>query len=159
MHYLIFTIWMAFHPVHVSLTSIDLVPGTDSLKVFIRIYYDDFIRDFGSVAERNTDGDDFVPGASDLEFYLAQKVKIQMNNKELKGKLLNRVLDNNELSVNLLYRSVKKPGSITVENTINTAIYNDQANMVILRINNLDEGFKLTGEETAKTFKLERKQE
>ena len=35
-----------FHPVHVTLTSIDYVPEIDSFKVFVRMYFDDFLRDY-----------------------------------------------------------------------------------------------------------------
>ena len=34
------------HPVHVTLTSIDQIQGSDSMKVFFRMYYDDFLRDY-----------------------------------------------------------------------------------------------------------------
>ncbi|MGD0340633.1 MAG: DUF6702 family protein [Bacteroidales bacterium] len=40
------SIWLFFHPVHVTLTSIDHGSGTDSLKVLVRMFYDDFLRDY-----------------------------------------------------------------------------------------------------------------
>jgi len=39
------SIWLLFHPVHVSFTSIDKEKGNDSLKVFVKMYYDDFLLD------------------------------------------------------------------------------------------------------------------
>jgi hypothetical protein len=44
--FLILPIWLAFHPVHVTMTSIEHVQGTDSLKVFCRMFYDDFLKDY-----------------------------------------------------------------------------------------------------------------
>ncbi len=43
---LVLSIWFIMHPVHVTLTSIDHIAGTDSLKVFFRMYFDDFLRDY-----------------------------------------------------------------------------------------------------------------
>jgi hypothetical protein len=43
---LFFSIWLLFHPVHVTITSIDYIPGMDSFKVFVRMYLDDFLRDY-----------------------------------------------------------------------------------------------------------------
>ena len=52
----IFSIWFAFHPVHVTLTSIDFIPERDSFKVFVRMYFDDFLLDSkvnGEVFKKN----------------------------------------------------------------------------------------------------------
>ena len=39
-------IFLFFHPVHVTLTTINQVHDSDTLKVFFRMYYDDFQRDY-----------------------------------------------------------------------------------------------------------------
>ncbi len=145
------------HPVHVTLTSIDHVTNTDSLKVFVRMYYDDFLLDY-SLAGMELPADvkqieNSFP--SDLmSDYLNEKVNIIINNKQLKGQLLNLTLEDNEISMNLLYRSDKKPRVITVKNQIMTALYTDQANMTIIRINDFEEGIMLTPLKTEETFKL-----
>lgn len=154
MHNLLLTLWMALHPVHVSLTSIDLVPGTDSLKVYVKLYYDDFLKDLATIDELSTVDPDEKPGADKVTGYMSEKVKIRMDNKELKGKLLNMLVDGNEFSLNLLYRSVRKPKSISVESSINAGLYADQANMLIIRINELEEGFKLTPEDRIREFRI-----
>jgi hypothetical protein len=150
------SIWFIFHPVHVTLTSIDNVRGTDSLKVFVRMYYDDFLLDYRRLDSENDSIKNISPNqlfpAGLMNSYLSEKVNIIVNNKELKGKLLSLVLADNEISVNLLYRIVKKPKVITVRNMIMTGLYTDQANMTIVRINDFEEGVKLTSEKTEKTF-------
>jgi ribosomal protein S24E len=150
-------IWLISHPVHVTLTSIDNVSGTDSIKVFVKMYYDDFLIDYRLFDEEvevdDVSYDQLFP-ADKIKKYLDEKVNIFVNNKQLKGKLLNVAMTENEISVNLLYRSVKKPESITVRNLIMTSLYSDQANMTIIRINDLEEGVKLTPEKTEETFRL-----
>ena len=57
----IFSIWFLLHPVHVTITSIDYVPEIDSFKVFVRMYFDDFITDYKltgvEINERNFHSD------------------------------------------------------------------------------------------------------
>jgi hypothetical protein len=153
------SILFIFHPVHVTLTSIEHVSETDSMKVFIRMYFDDFLLDYKlfdkSVKPEYLSEDQSFP-ADMMNKYLAEKVFISVNNKELKGKLLKLTLalPENEISVNLIYRSDKKPDIITVRNEIMTALYDDQANMTIIRINDFEEGVKLTPEKKEQTFIL-----
>jgi hypothetical protein len=150
--------WFMFHPVHVTLTSIDLVGGTDSLKVFVRMYYDDFLRDYRlfdttSVIDAEMTGKKPFP-ENLMNNYLNEKVNIRINNKLLNGKLLNLVLADNEISINMLFRTAKKPKVISVKNLIMTDMYTDQANMTMIRINDFEEGVKLTPEKNSMTFNL-----
>jgi len=148
-----------FHPVHVSLTSIEHVPGTDSVKVFVRMYFDDFLLDyklFDKNISYNYDTDNQLFPEEMLAKYLAEKLIISVNNKQIEGKLLNRVLaaQENEISANLVYLTVRKPEVIAVRNEIMTGLYDDQANMTIIRVSNFEEGVKLTPEKTEQTFIL-----
>lgn len=155
---LVLSLWIFFHPVHVSLTSIDHVPGTDSLKVFVRMFYDDFLLDYklfdtnNEIVKEITVNHSFP--AELMNKYLDEKVNISINNKQLSGKLLNLTLEDNEISMNLLYRSDKKPKTISVRNEIMTGLYADQANMTMIRIKNFEEGIKLTPEQPEQTFIL-----
>jgi hypothetical protein len=152
-------ILLAYHPVHVTITSIDHVPDSDSLKVFVRMYYDDFLLDY-KLFDQAAAIDDIIDDQSFpmhlMNKYIDKKVIIVVNNKELKGKLLNLILSlpDNEISMNLLYRTDKKPEIITVRNEIMTGLYDDQANMTIVRMDDLEEGVKLTPYKTEQTFSL-----
>jgi hypothetical protein len=154
---LIFSIWLAFHPVHVTLTSIDYVPERDSFKVFVRMYFDDFLLDSkvnGEVFQKERfSGDDSV-SVRFMEKYLRDKVVIKVNDNLLSARLLDMNMVDNEVSMNLEYDYGKKPKSITVKNLIMTGLYTDQANMVIVRIKDFEEGVKLTSELTEQTFKI-----
>jgi hypothetical protein len=151
-------IWLILHPVHVTLTSIDHVPGTDSLKVFIRMYYDDFLSDYkllfiSDSAIDSVNQDKLFP-EEQMSNYLNEKVKISVNNKQLKGKLLNMDLKDNEISLNLLYKTDVNPQVVKVRNLIMTQLYADQANMTIVHFNDFEEGVKLTPDNTEQTFSL-----
>jgi hypothetical protein len=152
------SICMLFHPVHVTLTSIDHISGIDSLKVFVRMYYDDFLRDYrlfdtAGVSLNKFSGGKTFP-ADLMNNYLNEKVNISVNNKLLKGKLLNLVMADNEISINLLYKTVKKLKSISVTNMIMTGLYSDQANMTMIKIDDFEDGVKLTPEKSTESFNL-----
>ena len=76
--------------------------------------------------------------------YLSEKVVIFVNNKQLKGELLdlNTALPENENNMNLLYKTGDSE-TITVRNEIMVRLYEDQANMNKIRINDFEEGVKL----------------
>ena len=73
-----------FHPVHVTLTSIDQAQGSDSLRVTFRMYYDDFLRDYKlydpDFNPQKISGDQAFP-AYLLSKYFNDRVHIYINNK------------------------------------------------------------------------------
>lgn len=154
---LIFQILLTVNPVHLSMTSIEHIPGTDSLKVMIKMNYDLFLRDFQTIDD-DRDLDKlygYKPFPADfVNNYINSKVSIYINNKLLKGKLLAMDLDKGEMNLKFLYRSVKKPRKITVRNTILAGLHSDQENLTIIKINDFETGIKLTPEHIEETFIL-----
>jgi len=155
--FLFFSLWLMIHPVHVSLLSIDYAQDKEIFNVFLRVYFDDFLLDSGIKTEDQkklnfSDSDLFTKEA--IINYLNDKIRIIVNNRNISAELENMDLSNNELRMNLFFKSVRKVNSITVKNLIMTSLYNDQANMTIVKVNDFEEGIKLTAEETEKTFEI-----
>ena len=157
---LIFSLWLALHPVHVSLMSIDYEPEGKVFNMFLKIYFDDFLLDSGLGAEG---GDKLVFKGSDeftrafLTDYVNEKVKIMVNGNPVKAEPGKMDLSDNELRMNLSFGSEAKAKvrSITVKNQIMTFIYSDQANMLIVKVNDFEEGARLTTLDTEKTFDIQ----
>jgi hypothetical protein len=154
---ILFLIWFSFHPVHVTLTSIDYIPETDSFKGFVRLYLDDFLLDCGkqgyNIAQEKFVGKD--PSAlKELEKYLNEKLIISVNKKPIKGVIREIQIEDNEVDINLHFNNGKHPDIITVKNIIMTDLYADQANMVIVKVADFEEGVKLTPGLTEQTFKI-----
>jgi hypothetical protein len=152
---IVIALWLFMHPGHVTMTSIDYVSGTDSLKVSCKMDFDDFLKDLQTIDDDRNLYRLFnkKPFPSDLiNQYFNSKVFIYINNNLLIGKLLSANLIDNDISLNLLYRSGKKPKYITVRNMILTGWYSDQANLMIIRINNFEKGIKLTSEHNEETL-------
>jgi hypothetical protein len=154
---LLVSIWFLLHPVHVTLTSIEYVPEIDSFKVFVRMYFDDFVRDYKlggkEIQDKNFNATDAL-SMSEMQDYMAGKIIIKVNEKQLSGKLLDMNLSDNELSMNLEYGAIKRPKILLVKNLIMTGLYNDMSNMIVVKINDFEEGIKLTSDLTEQTFKI-----
>jgi hypothetical protein len=154
---LIFSLWLIMDPGHVTMTSIEQVQSTDSLKVSCRMDFDDFLKDIQTIDDDRNLKIIFSkqPFPSDLiNLYFNSKVFIYINNKLLTGKLITVNLNDNEIFLNLIYKSDKKPKSITVRNLILTGWFSDQINLTIIRINNIEKGIKLTPEHYEETYIL-----
>jgi len=146
---LILPILFAFHPVHVTLTTIDQVQGADSMKVFFRMYYDDFLRDYKLYdpdfnLEKISGNQSF--SAELANKYFNDKIHIYINNKLLIGNVLIVTILDNEIFLNLWYRSEKDPKKIKIRNHVLIDLYSDQTNMVFININKNEEAMRLTPE-------------
>ena len=146
---LILPILLIFHPVHVTLTTIDQAQGSDSMKVLFRMYYDDFLRDYKLYdpdcnLEKLSINESFPFDL--INKYFNYKVHIYINNKLLTGKVINLKIQDNEIFINLRYRSFKDPGKFTISNKILIRLYRDQTNMIFLSVNKNEQAMRLTPE-------------
>jgi len=154
---LIISLWFLLHPVHVTITSIDFVPGPASYNVFVRMYFDDFLTDSklnGNVVNSAEFSEGTSASREAVAKYLNQKLIIKVNDKLLSGKLNEMKVADNEISMNLEYKGAKKPDTITVKNLILTDLYADMSNMVIVKVNDFEEGVKLTSDIMEQIFKI-----
>lgn len=153
---LILNALLFFHPVHVSIITVTQVGESDTLEVFFRMYYDDFLRDYKLYNPDFNPGKNIEPKDFPDELikkYFDDRVQIYINHKLLSGSLSNVSTDSYEILLNLIYQSDKKPRNFKIRNQILIGIYNDQANMVYLNINKYEDAIKLT----AKDFEEARK--
>jgi hypothetical protein len=156
---LIFPILLIFHPIHVTLTTIDQVQGVDTMKVHFRMYYDDFLRDY-KLYDRESNLDKISVSQSfpaDLvNKYFNDKVHIYINNKLLIGKVLTVTVQDNEIFLNLLYLSDNVPKKIKVTNKILTGLYSDQTNMIFINVNKNEQAMRLTPDHDKETWSFNR---
>jgi hypothetical protein len=121
------------------------------------MYFDDFLIDSKLNGSVLIDVD-FSAGTSEshnaIETYLSKKLIIKVNEKLLAGKLRDMKVADNEISMDIEYKGGKKPNTIIVKNLILTDLYSDQSNMVIVKVNDFEEGVKLTSDITEQTFNI-----
>jgi|WetSurMetagenome_2_1015567.scaffolds.fasta_scaffold00235_8 hypothetical protein len=139
---------LLFQAQHLTMTSIENVPGTDSLKVIVRIGYDQLLRDYQQTIiddislETLRGYDPFPPDI--LNFYINSKLRISSDKKNLPGKLLGTEREGDYITIRILYRVGKKIKSLDVRNTFLTGLYSDVENLAIVRINNYEKAVKFT---------------
>jgi len=149
---LILLFWLIFHPVHVTLTSVDYIQEDNSFEVFVKLYLDDFLLD----AEQ--DEDDFLKEKNKskeiIENYINKKLIIKVNDIKLTGKVNNFEVLIDEVKVYMKHETSERPKELLVQNLIMTELYHDQSNFVIIKVDNFEEGFKFTSEITEHVFKI-----
>lgn len=154
---LTFSLLFLLHPVHVSITNIDYFPEMRAFRVFIRMYFDDFLLDSKSgTIDKNIINFSNLNASSGevVNLYLRDNLTISVDKEQLIPKLKDVKLSDNEINLYLDYPTGKEPDVVTVKNTILSRLYGDQSNMIILKINGFAEGFKLTPEMTEHTFHI-----
>ena len=154
---LIINILISLHPVHVTLTTINQAQDSDTLQLFFRMYVDDFKLDYNQYypdLKPGKDNDTADYPREMLNRYFNERVRIYVNNKLLSGNITEVTINSYEITINLDYHSYRKPKSIKVSNQVLVSIYDDQANMVYLSINNYEDALKLTAGNVEKTIRL-----
>jgi len=152
---LILPILFALHPVHVTLTTIEQAAGTDSMKVFFRMYYDDFLSDYKlfdphSKLEKMSVEQQFPADMANK--YFNEKIHIWVNNKLLTGNISKITILDNEIFLNLVFRSDRYPKKIKIRNQVLIGLYSDQTNMVFINISKNEEAMRLTPDHDKETW-------
>jgi hypothetical protein len=133
------------------------MPENEVFKVFVKMYFDDFLVDCsmnGESVQKDKFSGENPASVEIMGKYLNEKIVLKVNDKKLVATWQDLHVVDNEMSINVVYKNVKKPRTLTLKNLIMTSLYSDQANMVIIRINDFEEGVKLTTDLTEMTFKI-----
>ena len=153
------TLWFALHPVHVSFMSADYSVEEKGFRVFIKIYYDDFLMDYSTLRGNPIAPDLLKPDVSAAEKineYLKQRVQLMAGKTVLPLEMVDFDLAENELRLSLFCRMRKNAEVIVVRNSILADIYKDQQNFIILNYGSFEEGIKLTPETREYSFAIKK---
>lgn len=152
------SVLLSFHPVHVSLASIEYVPDKEAFDVFVKVWKDDFASDFTNTFEKipglEVKGNDKILN-DDAQMYVNEKIQILIDQKKLTGVIENIEIDETEVKIYMSFKFKGNPDEIIVRNFIMTELYNDQSNMLIFKYKNIEEGIKFTPEKEEQVFTLE----
>lgn len=151
-------ILLLFHPGHTTMTTIDQVRGTDSLKVFARLNYELFLKDFQQTVNDDISIEDlrkYKPFPADLATtYFNSKFFIHINGKNLIGKLLKTGEAESDIILSFLYKQEKKIKTLTLRNTFLMGLFSDVENLTIIKIKDLETEIKFNQEHKERTFVL-----
>lgn len=154
---LLFLIWFYIHPVHVTITSIDYAVEESAFKGFLRIFMDDYLLDcehHGLIVSEEELLAGTEPAIENLEKYINDKIELKVNDNVAVCRVEGMKIANNEMDINIVFSEVPNPGKISIKNRIMTDLYADQANMMIVKVADFEEGIRLTSFEVEKIFIL-----
>jgi hypothetical protein len=140
-----------------SFTGVECFADKGIIKVFIKLNYNDFIRDYRYIVN---DDQNFDPsGGIDTTKifvlkYLDNRVQIFADDKKLEGQLTKIESADGELKLDLLYNFNKRAKRFRLKNMILKDLSKYHSNLVIFKYNDFEEGARFTPEKTEHIFTL-----
>jgi hypothetical protein len=149
---ILLAILLLLHPVHVSLTGIEYDDVNRVWSVFVKVWSDDLYADMNL----GRSGGGVISGNREERFflYLSDRLIIMEDGAPVQMELLSATVDGLEHRFTLRATGKTVPGSVTVINRIMTRLYEDQANMLLISLGGLEEGYRFTVTDTMKSYKV-----
>jgi hypothetical protein len=141
-----------YHPVHVSVTNMDIDSESGMITVSIKLFSDDFeeliFTKYGRKLEITSQAD---PGDSIdvVNRYIAEVLKLTINGSDL----VELEYDSTELNyeaiwLNYNYKYGAKVKKVDISNLIMLEKYKDQTNLLIISYNDKQNGYRLNNKNT-----------
>ena len=151
---------LLIHPVHVSMSSMEHVPGEEGYKVTVRMYSDDLLLDLLSLYQLPREHiDDHIYTGPDTIYqdYINERLKIKINGQRYSAKLLESEKLEIETIMRLFIKHDDQVNDVEISNTILTGIYMDQVNLFIYKDNNNEQAVRFTVSYMNEKINLEEK--
>lgn len=147
--FILFSSFSVVHKYYVSITQIDYVKEQKSLQIISRIFIDD-IEDIFRERYDESIVLDIEKESEMVEFYferyLKEKINIKVNGKECELTYLGKEYENDIVFCYLEIESIKTINSFEISNTILFDKFEEQKNIVRLKIDEKTNSFILTNE-------------
>ncbi|HYG03117.1 MAG TPA: DUF6702 family protein [Chryseosolibacter sp.] len=136
------------HPIHVTVTEIELDEKDKRLEIMMRVFIDDFETTLRNTLKQPT-LDILHPKNGQtrdqiIEFFLKDRFKVTLDNKSQALKYLGHEQDGDAFVLYIEGPNVKKFRTITVYNDILTNEYDDQSNLVHVTVRGKVKSLRLT---------------
>jgi len=145
------------HPLHVSVCEIEFDEKNKSLEIVQRIFIDDLEEEMRKrLNQPNLDITEPQQGESTdelLKAYLAQKLSIQVNDKDKAFQYLGHEIEGDAFYCYLEVEKVKKLKSIKVINHILIDHFDDQTNIVHVKVSGKNRSMKLSAQKQSDILK------
>ena len=137
----------SLHKYYISVTQIDFIEEKQSVQITTRIFIDDFE---SLLRERY---DEFItlagkdePKTADLyiERYLREKMKIKINNEDVKFTFIGKEYDIDIMKCYLEIDNINRIDSFEISNQVLFDLFEEQQNIVKTKINSKQKSFILT---------------
>lgn len=133
------------HPLHVTLTSIDIDENSNMVNITIKVFSDDF-----ETVLRNHSGKEINLNAENennevntiISSYINESFSIFFDNKKADLNYISKK-NNHEATWISFYASLKDYDQFIIKNKILLDLYEDQKNLIILRNGSKEKGYNL----------------
>ena len=147
-----------FHPVHVSVSNVDLFPDQGEVQMSVKIFSDDFEniikQKYGVQLEITKQVN---PGAdtSAINRYISESFSLSVNGTEIdKLKYVNTQLNEEAIWLYYEYYHTGKIDSIKIINSVMMDMFVDQINLVIITCRDNQNGYRLNNKNRIISFKI-----
>ncbi len=137
------------HKYYISVTQIDYIKDKESIQIISRIFIDDFenlLRERYDETITLTDDKELEIVNSYIERYLKEKINVLINNKEVDLVFIGKEYDGDIMRCYMEISKVRKISSFEVVNKVLFDLYEEQQNLVKLKINSKQKSFILTSQ-------------
>lgn len=141
-----FSSFIVLHKYYISVTEIVFVDDKKSVQIISRIFTDDIEALLKQRYDESLNMDYTESKILDsyIERYLSEKIKIKINGKEWNLKYIGKQTDLDITKVYMEIENVVGINSIEIINKLLFDIYEDQQNMIKIRINSQNKSYLLT---------------
>lgn len=126
------------HEFYLSVTEIEYNNEEQSLQIITRVFIDDFqnvLNERYNEELQLSEDDEEGPVRENIEKYLSQKLRLNANGKELQLNYLGKEYDADQLVLYIEVENVAPFNKIEVTNAILTDLFDDQKNVVHVKVN------------------------
>lgn len=133
------------HPVHVSITNLDIQSEKDTISLSFKVFTDDFqllVNQLYDIQLDLSENGNYDLHREQINTYFQDHFKLIVKGKELK--YINTGIKRNDEAVWFFYRIVSKKDlkTFVIRNTLMLDLYPDQKNLLIMKKGNLERGYQ-----------------
>lgn len=142
---------MLCHPIHVTLTNIEIFDTEEKGEITFKIFSDDF-----EIALENYSGHDLIINSDNetneldtiISSYINSNFSIIFDNKKHDLQFLSKNNNHEATWLNFKITGIHTYDKINIKNTLLLDLYDDQKNLLIFKKGKLQKGFNLSSRET-----------
>lgn len=145
---LLFVGW--FHPLHLSISELELSPKSGSLEISHRIFIDDLenaIKDRTGIAVSLSDPKDPELAQQLVGDYIHQHFRLQLNGKSIMPQYLGYEVEEEAIWAYMEVPKVRKISSVSVQNTLFFKRFTDQINIINVKVGDSLKSLRLEANE------------
>lgn len=138
---------LLLHPLHVSVTEIELDEKDKRLEIMMRVFADDLettLREHLKQPEFDISKPTTPALDAIMKEYLASRFKIALDNKAVQSKYLGHELEGDAFIFYLEVPGIKKLKTIQIQNNIIMEVFEDQSNLVHVTVRGTVRSLRLT---------------